>query len=218
MLTAVLNMVPNVVVALLLVAVGIALARWVGQFTAMLLEGTNTARFLAKWGLLKDEKAGAEIPALVGKVTSGIVIMLVMAEAFNVVKLTQMSAILEGLLAYIPNVLVAVAITATGYAVAGFAQRSLRPVLRSARYPMWLGSLAKYALLVLAGTMALEQLGVAESVVVNGFTIVLGSLGLAAAIALGLGSKDTVQSWLDAQGAKRSARAADEKEELSTGA
>lgn len=204
MLTAVLNMVPNVAVALLLLAVGIGLARWVGQFTAMLLERSNTTQFLVKWGLLREEEDGTDIPGVVGKVVSGVIIMLILVEVFNVVKLTQMSLIVESILAYIPHVAVAVAILATGYAVAQFAQRSLGAVLRSTQYPLWLSSLAKYSILVLAGTMALEQLGVAEAVVVSAFTIILGSLGLAAAIAVGLGTKDVVQSWVASQSEKAS--------------
>jgi small-conductance mechanosensitive channel len=67
-----------------------------------------------------------------------------------------------------------------------------------------MASVAKYAILVLAATMSLEQLGIAETIVVTAFSILVGSLGLAAAIAIGLGSKDVVKEWADAKTKSRS--------------
>ncbi len=197
MLTVVLNMVPNVAVAVLLFAAGVALARWVGQFTASLLENVNLVGFLAKWGLLRNEKTEPTVYSVVGKAVTGIIVLLVLVEVFEVLRLVELSNILGSILAYLPHVVMAVAILAVGYAVSQFTNRSLRSVLEQTPYPDWLSGVARYAVLVLATMMALEQLGVARSIVVNAFTILLGSLGLAAAIAIGLGGKDAVQRWLD---------------------
>ncbi|MGI6609201.1 MAG: mechanosensitive ion channel [Limnochordia bacterium] len=205
MLTMVLNMIPSIAVAILLLAVGVAFARWVGQLTATLLERTNVTRFLARWGLLRDEKAGgADIPQIVGGVVSGITLLLILVEVFSIIRLEQLSVILGSILAYIPNAVVAVVILVAGYGVGQFAARSLAGILENTNYPVWMASVAKYAILVLAATMSLEQLGIAETIVVTAFSILLGSLGLAAAIAIGLGSKDVVKEWADAKTKSRS--------------
>ena len=196
MLTTVLNMIPSIAVAILLLAVGIAVSRWVGQLVVMLLERMNLSRFLVSWGLLRDEEAGADIPQIVGRVVSGITILLILVEVFSIVRLDQLSFIFGSILAYIPNAVVAVIILVAGYGVGQFAARSLAGILENTSFPVWMASVAKYAILVLAATMSLEQLGIAETIVVTAFSILLGSLGLAAAIAFGLGSKDVVKEWM----------------------
>ena len=50
---------------------------------------------------------------------------------------------------------------------------------------------------MIAGAMALEQLGIARTIVVVGFGITLGGVVLAAAIALGLGAKDLAKQFLE---------------------
>lgn len=199
MLTAVLNMVPRIAVAVLLLAVGVALARWVGELVAMLLERINIDGFLAEWGFVRDDKEGSGVAQTIGMVASGITMLLILVEVFDIIKLYQLSIILGSILAYIPNVVVAVLVLAAGYGVGQFAERSLAGILKNTGYPVWFAALAKYAILILAGTMSLEQLGIAETIVVTAFSIFLGSMGIAAAIAVGLGTKDAVARWADSQ-------------------
>jgi hypothetical protein len=45
--------------------------------------------------------------------------------------------------------------------------------------------------------MALEQLGIAQHIVVVGFGILLGGVMMAAAIAFGLGAKDLAKDYLE---------------------
>ena len=45
--------------------------------------------------------------------------------------------------------------------------------------------------------MALEQLGIAQNIVVVGFGITLGGIVLAGAIAFGLGSKDLAKEYIE---------------------
>jgi hypothetical protein len=54
----------------------------------------------------------------------------------------------------------------------------------------FLASVARIAILVLAGAMALRQLGIADDIVNLAFGILLGALGIAAALAFGLGGRD----------------------------
>lgn len=196
MLTVILSMVPNLLIGLVLVAVGIALARWIGGLTTALLEKLNLTGFLVKWGLLKQGETEPPVPVTIGRVVGGLILLLMLIEVFDVVRLTALSEILRQILAYLPNLAVALLMLAAGLAVAQFADRSVRALLAETQYPGWLGGLARYAILILVSMMALEQLGVARSIVVNGFTILLGSAGLAAALAVGLGSREAVERYL----------------------
>jgi hypothetical protein len=197
MLSVVLNMVPNVAVAVLLALVGLFLVRWVANLVTMLIEKTNLVQIVSSWGILPEERVKSEVPGLLGKTVGGILMLLILIEVFNIVYLTQISAILVAILGYVPRILVALAILLIGHLSAQFVFNSLSVVLRNTDYPAWLAGAAKYGVMILAATMALEQVGVAESIVLNAFTIGFGALGLAAAIAGGLGAKDTVHKWLE---------------------
>ena len=196
MLTVVLNMIPNVAIALILLGVGIAVARWVGTQAAALLTNTNLPQFLTRYGVTTSAEVEAQVPGVLGNVVTGVIVLLVSAEVFDILHLTLLSGLLRDIIAFLPNVVVAVVILAVGWAVGAFANRSLRSLLQQGPYPAWLGTVAKVAIVVVAAMMALEQLGVAQSIVVSGFTILLGSVGLAAAIAVGSGSKDLVAQWV----------------------
>jgi hypothetical protein len=99
---------------------------------------------------------------------------------------------------YLPNVIVAVIVVAVGMFAARFLGRSVlisavNMKLQSARL---LGIGAKWLVMVLAGAMALEQLGIGGSIVTLSFGILFGGIVLALALAVGLGSKDMVsRSW-----------------------
>lgn len=201
MLTAVLAMVPVTVGALLLLAAGIVLARWIGGLTATLVENVGLPRFLVTWGLLRDEETSPTVPAVVGGAVTGIVAFLVIIQVFELLQMRVLSELMRGVLAYIPHVFVAVLILAVGYAVGQFVGRSLQAILAKTAYPALLASLAKYAIFVLAAAMALEQLGVAAIIVSSAVIILLGAIGLAAAIAaglaFGLGGREQAARWLD---------------------
>lgn len=199
MLTIVMNMIPNVAVAFVIFAAGLALARWVGRFVATFLESVNAAGFLVKWGLLRNEASAPVVHRVVGNVVTAISLALVLIEVFNILHLRGLSLLLVGILMYLPHLVLGIAILAAGVAVAGFVRGTLASLLAETSYPTWLGAVAQYAIILLAAVMALEQLGVARAIVVNAFSIVLGSLGLGAAIAIGLGGKETVQRWLESR-------------------
>ena len=55
---------------------------------------------------------------------------------------------------------------------------------------------ARIALISFAGSMALQQVGIGDKIVTNAFTILFGAVRLAAALAVGLGSKDVVGQYL----------------------
>ena len=60
---------------------------------------------------------------------------------------------------------------------------------------------ARWGVIALSVVMALSHAGVSTEIVVNGFTVVLASAGLAAAIAFGLGAKEragkALDGWID---------------------
>ncbi len=59
-----------------------------------------------------------------------------------------------------------------------------------------LASVAKYSIIALAIFMALDQLGVAATIVNSAFILILGGLALAFGLSFGLGGKEFASSYL----------------------
>ena len=99
---------------------------------------------------------------------------------------------------YIPSVIAALVVLAVGTFTARFLGRSVlisavNMRLQSARL-LSLG--VKWLVLVLAGAMSLEHLGIGGNIVTLSFGILFGGIVLALSLAVGLGSKDMVsRSW-----------------------
>jgi hypothetical protein len=59
------------------------------------------------------------------------------------------------------------------------------------------GRLVKLTILLLAVTMALEQLGIGRGTIIISFAIIFGGIVLALAIAFGLGGRDIAKEYIE---------------------
>jgi len=102
-------------------------------------------------------------------------------------------------LAYIPHVVAAVFILILGIFMAILISGVIGVVggnVRIAQSEM-LGNIAKYAIIIVAGLLALKELGLNVILTDNSKDIILGSIALGSALAFGLGAKDKAGKFLD---------------------
>lgn len=178
-----------------------ALVAWVVRVALRRsLHGADFDRRVAQWGFSDVEAwspGGSPSTLITSAVTWMIVLIgfLVGLAALNAELPTRMSI---SVLAYLPNVLVAFLLLGVGSLLARFLSRgvligAVNLRLESARL---LSVGVKWLILVLAGAMALEHLGLGGNIVELAFAILFGGIVLALALAVGLGSKDMVsRSW-----------------------
>ena len=105
---------------------------------------------------------------------------------------------------YLPNVFAAGLILVVGIIFARFAARGIliSAVNLHIQWARLLSLGVKWLVIVLAGAMALEHLGIGGQIVRLGFGILFGGIVLALALAVGLGSKDMVSRSLERQTGK----------------
>jgi hypothetical protein len=90
-------------------------------------------------------------------------------------------------------------IVISGYLLSNFVGQAVLITAVNAGLPpaRTVAALSRWGVQLVAAAMALEQLGIAQNIVVVGFGITLGGMVLAAAIAFGLGAKDLAKSFLE---------------------
>jgi small-conductance mechanosensitive channel len=101
--------------------------------------------------------------------------------------------------ALLPQLFVAILILLVGLAAANFFSRAALLGAVNANLPspqVWAGAV-RYVIVLLAVSMALEQIGLGRETVLVAFTILFGSAMLALAIAFGLGGRDFARQVLE---------------------
>jgi hypothetical protein len=101
--------------------------------------------------------------------------------------------------AYLPQLLIGLAILILGGLVAAFVRRSVLIASVNAGLPhaRFLAGSTQVALMTLFATMALEHLGVGRQVILIAFAILFGGVVLALALAFGLAGRDLAREFMD---------------------
>ncbi len=101
--------------------------------------------------------------------------------------------------AYLPQLLVALALVGLGAVVAGFVRRGVLIAAVNAGLPSarLLAGFAQAALLILFGAMAIEHLGVGRLIILVSFTILFGGVVGALSLAFGLAGRDLARELLE---------------------
>jgi hypothetical protein len=111
------------------------------------------------------------------------------------------SDLAERFFLYLPHVLVGAAILVGGGLAARFLGRSVLIAAVNGEIPgaRVLASATRAGVMLLAGAIAVEHLGIGRATLLTAFAILFGGATLAAALALGLGLQDVVRRWAASQ-------------------
>ena len=125
-------------------------------------------------------------------------LLIVIVASFDALGLPVIYELLNKILLYIPNVIAAIVVLIFGTVLANFLGSFLKTFSSGLgdETATLLSRIGKYAVIILAITMALQQLNIATPVVTAAFSILFGALCLALALAFGLGGTDAAASYL----------------------
>lgn len=197
MLNDVLAMIPNIIVAIVLILAGVFIAKWLKGVVVSLLENLGVNSLAGKMGLGGRTASSTSIAQVIGTIVQIIIILLFVSEALQVANLDFMASLATAIFAYLPMVIAAIVILAVGFWLANMAERLVGSVLvDGAGQPSVLRHVAKYAILGIAFFMAISQLGIAPMIVNTAFLLILGAVALAFGLAFGLGGRETAARYL----------------------
>ncbi|MBC8473601.1 MAG: hypothetical protein H8D54_02190 [Candidatus Omnitrophica bacterium] len=129
---------------------------------------------------------------LVGVLIYWLVMLMVFMTSLNALGMTVAASLLDKVIMYIPNVIAAMFILSLGIFFSSMIGTVVRTASSNAGITQakFLGQLTQVVIMIFAIMITLEQLNIASSVLNLAINIVLASIGLAFALAVGLGSKD----------------------------
>ena len=118
--------------------------------------------------------------------------MLFRSAALNALGMTVVASLLDKVILYIPNVIAAIFIISLGIFFASIIGSIVMTASMNAgiKQAKLLREVTQTIIVIFAAIMSMDQLNIATSILNITVTILLGAIGLAFAIAVGLGSKD----------------------------
>lgn len=193
---------PRLLAALLVLAVGWIVARWIRTGVS---RGLHAIRFdeLAKKAGIDDLLKQGDVPLTLNGVLAGLgywLIMLVtLLAVIDSLGLAVASDVFNRVVLYLPNVVVAVLILVLGALFAKLIRGTVSTVLANAQVegaPL-ISAIAYYAILIFAIALALVQLQIGRDLVLRAFTVAFGAVALAFGLAFGLGARDWAARVVD---------------------
>lgn len=192
----------NLAMVFAIIIIGWIIAVIAGRIVQKILKAINVDSLLATGGLKERfEKSGIKISLVkVGEdAAKWIIILLSITIATESVGLNQVSNFLNNILNYIPNIIIAVIILGIGILIAEFSYRIVSGSFKTVAFgsPKIFGEMAKWAIIIFALLIALDQLGLELEFIKILFTGIVAMAALAGGIAFGLGGRDMAKGILE---------------------
>ena len=207
-LNTLLAFLPRLIGALVILLVGWLIARVVGGIVTRALRAVRFNQVAQRAeidGFL--QKAGVQMDpsAVVGRLAYWFLFLIFVGAAFNAFGLTQVNVIINQVVGFIPNVVVAMIVLLLGALIANFVANLVRGASGSARIgdPKLLGTIARAAVLTFATLIALDQLEIAPTIINTLWTALIGTFAVAIALAFGLGGREVAARILEDWYSKR---------------
>ena len=211
----VLIMLPHLLAMTIILSAGLLVAWGLGFVIERLLRvigldhlcnrlGMNAA--LVRGGVKSDPSH------LAGRAVYWAVVTFAVIAALQALNLQPINEFARALLAYIPHLLSAALILTAGYLLSNFVSQAVLIAAVNAALPpaRFVAACSRWGVQLVAVAMALEQLGIAQHIVVVGFGIAFGGVVLAGALAFGLGARDMARQFLERQFGKGEAGGRDD--------
>jgi hypothetical protein len=206
-LTMLMGAIPRIIGFLVIVAIGWVVASVLARGLAALLRAVKFEHLARRSGLTDlTRKMGirSDSSGFIALLAKWFIRLITLVVAFDALGVPAVSGILRQLLLWLPNLAVALVILV----IAGFAGNALGSLVRGATAkagvtrPNVLAAVVRFAVLAFGVLVALNQIGVASSLVNILFMAAVGAAALALGLAFGLGGRDTaariVSGWYEA--------------------
>ncbi len=196
------NFLPNIIGAALILVIG-----WiVGMIVATVIDrlfrlvGLQALFEKAKVEeVLKKANAGQDATALLAAVGKWIIYLVAFIAAANALRLTAVSDFLNSILAYVPQVIIAVAIILIGLVLAHFLAAVVKGSVKSAGlgFADTAAMVTRWSIIIFTVLAALAQLGIAETMINTAFIGLVAFLAIAGGLAFGLGGQKAASDWIE---------------------
>jgi hypothetical protein len=192
--------IPRLVGVIIVLLGGWIIAKIIERVVIRILILAQLDRASEKAGISRFLRRGEikyTLSELIGILVYWLIVLAVIMAAANVLQLEVAATLLNQFIFFIPRVIASVFVLVLGIFFANLIGAIVRSTAINAGIGegRMLGKIAQVILIAFAVITALYQLGIATGILLVTLQIVLGAIGLAIALAFGLGCKDMAARW-----------------------
>ena len=187
--------VPQLMAALALMFVGWLVAKLVRAGMVKLLHVLQFDKLSERSGIeafLKQGQLEVSLGGLLAGLMYWLIILIVIVTVSNSLGLHIVAELFNRIVLYIPNIIVAIFVLVLGAILSRFINRLIFAYLSNigVQGALTISTISEYATLIFVFFVALEQLNIGRELLTAAFIIGFGAVGLAFALAFGLGGRD----------------------------
>jgi hypothetical protein len=194
---------PDLLLGLAILLVGYLVARLLAAIARPLMHRVGFDRLVDRLGIAERARITEQGSRWVASVVFWVTMLVVVMSAASVWRLDAVAAGIQAVIMYLPHVLGAAVIFGAALFFGNWVRDRIlvgaEPDVTSQR-PLVAGAI-RAGILALGAFMALRELQIAPEIVTLAFSLTLGAIALAAALAFGLGSRDVAgrvtRRWYD---------------------
>lgn len=193
------NFIPSLVGGFIVLVIGLVLAALVYRVVLGVLKATQAEKYLAKYGITRVDGHEVEWSEILAEIARWSVIVVFLIPTFSAWGLGAVNTVLNRVVFYIPNVIVAVVLAIVGLVIAKLAFRVAYGAARSlgTHLAHTVALVAQWAITIFVGFLVLHQLGVAQELLRILFAGLVAMLAIAGGLAFGLGGQGVARSLLE---------------------
>jgi Conserved TM helix len=191
--------IPNLIGFLVILIVGYFVARIVKGVVAKLLDKVGLDRQLhsGQTGEYVERiSPGASPSKLIGSIAFWFIFLFLLSAAIGALQIPAVTAFMNQVLAYLPNIIVAVIISVVAGVVAAAVAGLVAKTMGDTPTGKVVASMVPALVMGIAIFMILNQLRIAPEIVQITYTALIGALALGLALAFGLGGREVAAEML----------------------
>lgn len=185
MWVSVITSLPNVVLAVITLVVGFILGRLGGRVVREVLERADVDKYVSK-----KEHMNLDITGIAAIITKWVIYLAFIKQATLFLGIAAVTELFNSILLFIPGVVEAAVVIMVGYALAMYMKEQV--ITSKNIYSDVVGKTLFFLVVYLSIALALPFVGVNPAIVNNLLLVIVGSVGLGFAIAIGLGLRDVI--------------------------
>lgn len=197
MLALLMDSVPRIIAAGLILAVTWLVASFATRLLASLLANVGLDTVPARLGMAHAFQK-TKPSALVGRITLVFAMLFAVVEAGNQLGFQRFSDMITTFIEFAGDVLLGSAILVIGFMLANLTHEA---ITRASGERTMLAKVARFAILGIVLAMGLRAMGIADDIVNLAFGLTLGAVAVAVALAFGLGGREAAgrlaSRWVD---------------------
>lgn len=181
------NFLPNLVSALILLVIGLVIGKVVGRVVKEVLDKLKVDYYVSE-----THKPMISLSSLFSVVARWWIYLAFVSAALSrdVLGITQLAIWITEITSFIPRIIGASLIVVVGYALGEYIKGHIRST--KTLWGVMVGKMLFFFIIYVSVALALPILGIGSALVNNILLVIIGSVGLGVAIALGLGAKEAV--------------------------